>query len=356
MKLKKFLAAVIFVSFTGAAYSVDSNKIAEAKSALNIQLSSISESLIQGFEVILPEANSLSGIQPDAFIGKVFPSPLPHLAVGVNASITPVNAGFVSSNLNAISSAVSTALKATDAISESANFNFDLRFPDTIPYPAASVSARVGGFVLPFDIGLWGVTTGNIFQNKSIGNSPVFDFEYTALGADFRYAILEGNGIFPKVSIGAGYQFVRQNIGVSFSKGFTIEPGFQDEDGKPVSGEARIDSGLNLKVDTHTFFGQIQVSKTLLIVTPYLGLKALFISSSCGYDWKYETFWENTKVNALSDKASKTFSHTFSEIGIQTQIFGGVSLNLALFQTTLNAAYNFSSQMFTGSLGMNFKL
>jgi hypothetical protein len=31
-------------------------------------------------------------------------------------------------------------------------------------------------------------------------------------------------------------------------------------------------------------------------------------------------------------------------------------LNFALFQTSLNAAYNFSTQMFTGSLGMNLKL
>lgn len=356
MKLKKILAAFLFAGIAGAVYSVDSNQIAQAKAALKVQLSSINESLIQEFEVILPGANSLSGIQPDAFIGKVFPSPLPHLSVGVNASVTPVKAGFVSDNMKAVSGAVTSALKSTGAISESESFSFDFQFPDTLPYPAASVSARVGGFVLPFDIGLWGVTTGSVFHNKSIGNSPVLDFEYTALGADVRYAILEGNGIFPKVSIGAGYQFVRQNIGISFSKGFTIQSGFQDEDGTPISGNAKIDSGFNLKIDTHTFFGQIQVSKTFLIVTPYLGLKALFTTASCGYDWKYESYLENTKINALSDKASKNYIRTYSEVGIQTQIFGGVSLNLAFFQTCLNAAYNFSSQMFTGSLGVNFKL
>ena len=167
MKLKKFLAAIIFISLTGAAYSIDANQIRKAKENLNTELCTISESLLREFEVILPGSNSLSGVQPDAYIGKLFPSVLPHLSVGVNASVTPVNAGFISTNLNAVSTAVATALKESGAVSETeaASFNFNLTFPDKLPYPAASVSARIGGFVLPFDIGLWGVTTGQIFHN-----------------------------------------------------------------------------------------------------------------------------------------------------------------------------------------------
>ena len=117
-----------------------------------------------------------------------------------------------------------------------------------------------------------------------------------------------------------------------------------------------MDTAFNLNVDTHTIFGQIQVSKTILVVTPYLGLKALFTTSSCAYNWKYDSYLEGTKINSLSDSAKNAYTRTYNEVGIQTQIFGGVSLNLAFFQTCLSASYNFSSNMFTGSLGMNFKM
>ena len=361
MKLRKLFFTFCFISLAAAGFADDNTdelkkKFADAKSNLSSSLSSASEGMLDQFEIILPEANSLSGVQPDAYIGKLFPSLLPHFAVGINASVTPVKAAFISENMDKISSAVSTMFETTGAISGSGDFSFDFQFPDTLPYPAASLSARVGGIILPFDIGLWGVTTGKIFHEKSIGNSPVFDFDYTAIGADLRYAVLEGAGLFPKISVGGGYQFARQNIGVSFAKDFTLDSGFEDADGNTYTTDAKIDTAFNMKVDTHTFFGQVQVSKTLLIVTPYLGLKALFTKSDCSYNWKYETYAAGTKIADLSDSADIAYKHTFSEVGIQTQVFGGLSLNFALFQTSLNAAYNFSTQMFTGSLGMNLKL
>lgn len=364
MKIKKIFAAVCFISLAATCFAEESTaeKLEKAKASLSTQLSSVSESLLSEFEVILPEANSLSGVQPDAYIGKVFPSLPPHFAVGITASVTPIKADFIADNFDVISSAVTTMLDGVGAIkSESGSslldaFKFDFKVPNKIPYPAASVNARVGGLFLPFDMGVWAVTTGNVFHDKAIGSGPVLDFEYTAFGVDVRYAILEGNLVLPKVSVGAGYQFVRQNVGVAFSKDFTIDSGYKDPDNKPITGDATIDSAFNVKLDTHTFFGQIQVSKTLFIVTPYLGLKALFTTSNCAYDWKYETTVQGNKYDALSDGDGKNYKHSISDLGIQTQVFGGASLNFLLFQTTFNAAYNFSSKLFTGTLGMNVKL
>lgn len=359
MKIKKLIAAVCFVSLAAAGFADEdlAKKFSDAKAGLSDSLCSATVNILNEFEVILPEANSLSGVQPDAYIGKVFPSLPPHFAVGINASVTPIKVGFVADNMKKISSSVSGMLNEVDAIAGVGSFDFDLKFPDSIPYPAASVSARVGGLFLPFDIGLWGVTTGKIFHEKKIGDSPLFDFDYTAVGADVRYAVLEGNVILPKISVGAGYQFVRQNIGVSFSKDFTFDSGYKNPDGESIHGDATINTAFNMKLDTHTVFGQIQVSKTILILTPYLGLKALFTTSNCNYNWKYETISSQFgRVDALSDSADKTYKHTVSDIGIQTQVFGGLSLNFLVFQTTFNAAYNFSSKLFTGSLGMNVKL
>lgn len=353
MKMKKIFAAVCFACLAATAFAVDSDELQKAKDGLSNKLCSATEDILAGFEKLLPEANSLSGVQPDAYIGKLFPSVPPHFAAGINASVTPVKADFVFDNMKVISSAVSDMLKDVDAIGGVGDFDFGLDFPNTIPYPAASVNARVGGLFLPFDIGVWAVTTGNVFHNKSIGNSPTFDFDYTCVGADLRYAVLEGNLILPKISVGAGYQWVHQNIGVSFDKDFTSSFNCNGED---YSGKGSLDAAFNMKLDTHTFFGQIQVSKTILILTPYVGLKALFTTSNCDYDWNYETKVEGSKVDLLSASKSNSYKHTISENGIQTQIFGGLGLNFLLFQTTFNAAYNFSSNQFTGSLGFNVKL
>ena len=358
MKLKRFVFSICVLSLlgTGSVFAEDvEQKIKEAKEVLSGHLSSAAQNILEEFEVILPEANSLSNVQPDAYIGKVFPSLPPHFVVGVNVSVTPVNTGFISENMNTISSAVSSMLEEADAIKNVGEFSFDFSFPDKIPYPAASVSGRVGGLFLPFDVGLWGITTGKIFHDKSIGDSPVFDFDYMAVGVDLRYAVLEGIGLLPKISVGLGYQFARQNLGVSFSREFTIDAGYEDPDGENVSGSADMDSSVNFKVNTHTFFGQIQVSKTFLIVTPYLGLKALFTKADCSYDWKYETSVNGQSYKILSDGDSNSYKHSISDVGIQTQVFGGFSLNLAVFQTSFNAAYNFSAKLFTGSVGMSIK-
>ena len=359
MKIKKLIAAVCFVSLAAAGFADDdlAKKFSDAKAALSESMCSATEGILSDFETVLPESNSLSGVQPDAYIGKLFPSVPPHFVVGINASVTPVKSEAIIDNMKKISSSVSGMLKTVGAIGGVEGFSFDMELPDTIPYPAASVNARIGGLFLPFDIGVWAVTTGNVFHNKSIGDSPVFDFDYTCFGADLRYAVLEGNVILPKISVGGGYQFVRQNVGVSFDKDFSIETGYKKPDGTPVTGEANINTGFNMKLDTHTFFGQIQVSKTILILTPYLGLKALFTTSDCNYDWKYETTSKTLgELDELSDSSSNGYKHTISENGIQTQVFGGLSLNFLVFQTTFNAAYNFSSNLFTGALGLNIKL
>ena len=358
MNIKKIFAVACFVGIAATCFAASEEEFEKAKEKLSGQLCTVSESMLSQFEVILPEANSLSGVQPDAFVGKVFPSVPPHFAVGITASVTPVKADFITENFAVISSAVTDMLQDVGAASGSMDaFNFKLPIPAKLPYPAASVNARVGGLFLPFDLGVWAITTGNAFHEKAIGNGPVFDFDYTAFGADLRYAIIEGNLILPKITVGAGYQFVRQNVGVGFSKDFTIDSGYKDpETNQPITGDATMDSGFNVKLDTHTFFGQIQVSKTLLIVTPYLGLKALFTTSNCHYDWKYETTVNGERYAALSDGKDINYKHSISDLGIQTQVFGGASLNFLVFQTTFNAAYNFSSKMFTGTLGLNVKL
>jgi len=348
MKLRKLIAGLCFLSLSTSAFALTQEEITEVKTDLSSAITSMSKNILGEFEQILPTSNSLLGVQPDAFIGKIFPSAPPHFTIGINASVTPVSVDFLSNNLDNISNVIKR-------LNNSGDFSFELPFSGKLPYPAAAVNARIGGFFLPFDIGISAITTASIFNDKSLGSFD-FDFSYTSIGADLRYAILEGKGLLPKISLGAGYLFVRQQLGLGISNNFTTS--ISDSAHPEYSANASVDlaANMNMNIDTHTIFGQLQVSKTLLIFTPYLGLKALFTSANCSYDWKYETKVNGDYYDKLSDSASQSYKDSISDIGIQTQIFGGFSLNIFMFQTSFNAAYNFSTKMFTGSLGMNFKM
>lgn len=359
MKIRKILFALCFSFLVSSAFAETfEERVAAAKETAGTALSNVMESALNEFEVLLPESNSLMGVQPDAFIGNIFPALPPHFAVGINGGITLVKSEFITDSVDKLSSSISEMLTALSALDTSlegslSGLNFDINLPDSLPYPAASVSARVGGVILPFDVGLWAVTTGNIFKDKSFGKGPTLDFAYTQFGADLRYAILKGDGLFPKFTIGGGYQFVNQDIGLNFTKDFEISQNYEEAQ---FRGSANVTTDANLKINTHTFFGELQVSKTLLIFTPYVGLKAFFTTADCEYDWKYDTYAQGQHVDALSDSGKNSYRHTISDVGIGSQIFGGLGLNLAFFQTSFNASYNLNSKHFSASLGTNFKL
>ncbi|MBP5519650.1 MAG: hypothetical protein J6X84_03615 [Treponema sp.] len=342
MKLRKIIAIAGIAFLFNNAFGATSSS--ELKNDLSSALTDMSNSMLEEFETILPQSNSLLSVQPDAYIGKLLPSIPPHFAVGLNFSVTPVTVDFISDNIDK----VTDVIKGIDGFD--GNLAFDLPISGKLPYPAAAINARVGGLFLPFDVGVNAVTTGSIFNDKSFGDKLSLDFNYTSAGFDLRYAVLEGNGLLPKISLGGGYQFVRQQIGFGFSNSFEADIDAEH------SADVYTSADVNLKIDTHTVFAQIQVSKTLLIFTPYIGLKAMFTTANCAYDWNYNTKLNGNPFPQLSDRASDSYKDTVADIGIQTQVFGGLSLNLAVFQTSFNAAYNFSSKLFTGAIGLAIKL
>ena len=298
------------------------------------EISSALKSIIGELEVVFPENSSLLGVQPDAYIGKLFPSVPPHFTAGLSISGTFVDTGFLSDNVQKIGDSISDFLSESGVV-DTLSIDFDM--PERIPYPSAGISARLGGIFLPFDIGLYGITTiGNVLDSIEFDDVRV-SIDYTTFGADVRYALYEGNLFLPKISVGAGYMYSRQEMKFKISQDFTTNAGY---------GSA----------EEHTVFAQVQVSKKLFIFPPFIGFQAAFTASEYDGSWSYSTKINETEKSELSDSDKFSCSNSFFDTGIQPQVFGGLGIDLAFFQIAVNLSYNMRSYYTSGSVLLAFKL
>lgn len=286
-------------------------------------------------EDFLPENTTMLSIQPDAFIGKFFPSIPPRLAAGITFSGTLIDVENISDSLETVSKDI------VNALPEDFKTILNFSIPKKIFLPTAAASVRIGGIFLPFDIGLYGITTTeNLIKDVSFEDYSM-DASYTCLGADIRYAILEGGNILPKISVGGGYIFSKYSFGLSLEKTlFNTEYGI-----------GRLNGDFDLSLTGHTIYVQAQASKKFLLFTPFAGLKAYGTVYNSDVNWKITT--SGLYYNLYEDNGVST-SNDFDKI--YYQFYCGCGFQLGFMQTTLNAAYNFSNNKLSASLGSYFKL
>lgn len=342
-----FMAASIFISFSGA----QSTEIENVKAAGKAQISGALEKTTDLISEVIPENSSLLSAQPDAFIGKFIPSIPMHFSAGTSFSATFIKTEKLNSAMTDLSNGISETLKAGNATD---GFSISFNLPENIPVPTAAFAFRLGGIFLPFDAGIHGATT----FNGAIKDISFDDFnaglDYTTIGIDFRYAILDGSGFLPKFSAGAGYIYSKFSLDFEASKTFTTN-GTYTNNGIQKEYSANLKSDVNISSTTHTIFAQAQLSKKLLVFEPYIGTKLFVTKTVNEYDWKYNTYIENNLEERLSDADKKTETTDFSDENVSTQFFGGLGITLAKFQITLNGAYNVKTNYWSAGLGFNFK-
>ena len=293
------LSAVLLagaVSFSFADLSPDS---------INDGIDDFSKEL--GFSI--PQAAVQQNVYAEAFIGKVFPALPPHFAVGIDAGLTHLN--------------TSGLAKAADNLGISGVKN-DLYLP------VFNADIRIGGVILPFDVGF-------SFMTLDVGklNSMDVDFtaEYTTFAFDVRYVLLEDGLLLPAVSVGGGYSVNKGSFGASNS-----------------SAEANVDFSV------HTLYAQVQASKTLNIpvvkigFTPFIGLRGLISNYTNDWSWKY---------NGVTSGKGSASSDGFG--GFQPQIYGGLGFNFGFFQLTASICADLrhiggDSSLWSSAFSFRFKL
>jgi hypothetical protein len=280
----------------------------------------------------------------------------PHFGIGLTVGATTVPAAAVTTMVNAL------------GISLPSEFSYFSKIG--IPVPAYTIDARIGGFVLPFDIGLKvGYIPASALQKA--GSSVAADF--LLAGGDVRFTILKDQGFVPALSIGVGYTYLQETVSVAglMSSGITIANVY---DGSVYHTLSMSNPSLQVQSQTNVLEAKLQLSKQILFLTPYLGAAAAFsfgstasgsVQSTLLYDGGPINQTQIDQITAYYIAQGQTppsFSsmgftaHASAPVGMDYRIYGGLSFDIIVVSIDLGAAYDISNNSFGASANLRLTL
>ena len=302
--------------------------------------------------------NSTLGLNwSDAHIGNFF-----HFGVGATVGATTVP--FESANA-VLQDTVGISLPAEiDAIAQQFG----------MPIPGLMAEARIGGFVLPFDIG---VKYGEFFPElEALVNLQDLGLtlDYLVAGADVRFRLIEEGDFIPLVSVGGGVNYMEGGIGLT---GLLGGPQSITIDLSPFPNVVlgMSDPSFNFNWNAFTIDLKAQVSKNLWIITPYAGFGASLGSTNVGGGMTAPNFTIDGSdattseieqlLQDLEDAGFAVPEEAFSAEGFNLhaaadgwsfRAYGGMSLNLFFIRTDLTAMYDITSGALGGSVNLRFQI
>ncbi len=312
---------------------------------------------------VLPFNSTIGLNWSDAYIGQLFALP-PHLGVGVTVGATTIP-------YNAMKPVLDTF--------KVGELPPDLQFMEKygLPIPAYTVEARVGGLLLPFDIG---VKIGLL--PETLTEDLPFNAEYILAGADIRIAILKETFFLPDISVGAGLNYLMGSVALSGLLGSDMEvtdievPDKNDPNITHTYSLSLTDPKLAFSWETTVFDFKFEISKSLLIITPYIGAGATFGGATAGGGLTSKLIMKDENGNEVED--IQAILNTLGELGIidastvdtnpgitvektvdaswSLRAFGGVSLNLLILKIDVTGLYNFTGKNYGVSVNARLQL
>ena len=180
----------------------------------------------------------------DAYLGK-----FPHFGVGVSVGLTTVPAA----SLEALFASMEIAVPS--AVAEAG-----------LPIPAAAVSAKIGGLILPFDVGIKAMVLPE--SAASAFASSDISADYKLFGGNVRFGLLKQNILMPDVSVGIGYNRLTGSIAMPLD---ASTPSYSFDANGYTHTLAVADPNLEMDWTTDSFDFTLQVSKSVLFLRPYAG-------------------------------------------------------------------------------------
>jgi hypothetical protein len=230
------------------------------------------------------------------------------------------------------------------------------------PLPAYTAEARLGGIIIPLDIGLkFGLLKPDFTQSLFSSGSGL-GIDYMLFGADFRYALFDKK-VFPfKLSIGLGINYLKGGINSAFSSGLD----FND----PVTNITLSQKNPQLDVTWNTLNFELkpQISFPFKFFTPYAGAGLSYSFTEAGY--KVITPELTMDGHTLTEADMELLKEKFGFTGVSTEgfgyvnnlskfnmrAFGGFSINLIFVRLDLTGMYNLLSGNLGTTLGFRFQL
>lgn len=338
----KRLAALLLVGmlFVGGAVANDDPEevIEELEAAANTFASE--------FATTLAHYNSLGLGWSDAYIGQLFSFP-PSLGLGVTAGVVTIPLDPITEPLAELNIDVDEALADLPGGAVLGRLG--------LPLPGATVDARVGGIGMPFDVGF---KIGTIPGQVDLGDDV--DIDYLLVGGDFRYALLEGGGFLPKLSVGLGVNHSRFNLGIAFDDIELGEGEFNDQEYAIMLLDPTFDTGWrSTAVELKG-----QASMGLLIFQPFVGAGVAYTTSSVQGAFSGElgvgegTFEDlppgveeedvrDLLEEQLGDLSEPSVAFDGAHSGFSARVFGGLGLRILVLNLDVGASIDTQ-----GSIGL----
>lgn len=257
----------------------------------------------------------MQNVWAEAWLGKLVPGF--HLGAGIDLGASQMKI---------------TALKDT---AKALGFDEVSDLPDSFAFPTVAGDVRLGGILLPFDIGASFMTIDSSRINALDEAISPMAFDFFTLGFDFRWAILEGKTWQPKFSVGGGYVFTKGGVDI-------------------VSDEAN----ANLNFKNHTAYLQAQLSKKLLFFIPYIGAKVAYTKSEV--NWSATAQWNSIFDGDAGELGNlqnwgilpTEFSGGYDGWKIIPQVYGGFCLDFAILNLTFGVGWDFVDKLASGAVNI----
>lgn len=345
--MKKLVAAIIVLTlFSLPAFSQTNTDLDSFKAGL--------QGFADDMASVLP-MNSAVGLNwSDPYIGQFLALP-PHFGVGVTTGVTTI------------------PYKTVESVLEKAFNEANADIPDVVkkfglPLPAVALDARIGGFILPFDVG---VKAGFIpkFAEKAIGDDVKLD--YLLLGGDIRYQLMKQRLILPEISLGVGYNYLKGSVAF----GGILDNTAIDLSGTPLApGELFLTSpDFYIEWESHVVDLKAQAGWKLLILQPSVGIGASRGSSSVSggaqstllYDPDGPGGTPPGALTPLQKQQLKTLGYDVDDFGIGVtsevsgwsyRVFAGLGINILLLKVDVGLQYNLNGRNYGATVGARLQL
>ena len=309
----------------------------------------------RGVASSLPLNSSVGLTWSDAYIGQ-----FPRFGVGATVGFSTVPYSTLEPVFNTLGLAQSIESSLVYGILDSYG----------APLPAYTLEARVGGFMVPFDVGVKFGTIPEGFDTTP--RIDRFSFDYLLAGADVRVNLLRGRGPLPKISIAGGYNYLDARIGLEGLADEIVLTDFPDpRDGGSFS--------VSLANPTVEYFWRAnivdfsaQASMDVLFLTPYIGAGASigFGSAGGGLGGALTTTPELTdeEMQQINEALEAQGVGPLPSLGPQGLLvtadmpagwafraYGGVSLNLLIVRLDLTGMYDFLGKNYGATVGLRIQ-
>jgi hypothetical protein len=295
---------------------------------------------------VLPMNSAIGLNWNDAYIGQITDAP-PHFGLGVTS-------GFTTLPYKTIKNLVE------DAMGRDAEDIPDAIRRIGVPIPAATIDARIGGFVLPFDFGLkFGYLD---FDSEDL------KVDYLLLGTDVRYRLLEQTALIPKISVGLGFNYMKSKATLSDALGDDVTINTTDYSSylNGITAISLSSPDLYLEMKTKVIDFKVQASWKALIFEPSIGLGVSYGMSevSAGAESILSTTGGTGTVddaiqvlNGLGyDIDGASIGYTKKVNAFAYRLFGGLGLNLMIFRLDLGLLYGMNTGSWGASVGARVQL